>query len=279
MAVLSTGEILLWLSLLFAVPNKRVDWELRIEEIWNKAMVGRLVDWVVAKKESIWVKWVNANYLKRRDWQEYTASSNSSWVWRRICRVKQELSAGYNQGKWNLQPEGYTPAGCYEWLRGSRPKVDWYGLVWDTWNLPKHRLMGWFMAHNSLHTNSKLLGFGLDIDDSCYLCGLAAETQHHLFFECEFSKQALHLVNQGTGFSIHDSNVLDWCAHRPGSKVQKGVQNAMVMGTIYQLWQQRNRCRVEKVLQRPTIVAQMLLEELRKRIRERDKSLMKCHDI
>ncbi|XP_074266971.1 uncharacterized protein LOC141590266 [Silene latifolia] len=172
-------------------------------------MVGRLVDWVATKKESIWVNWVNANYLKGRDWQEYTANTNSSWVWRRICRVKQELAASYSQGKWNVQPAGYTPAGCYEWIRGSRPKVDWYGVVWDNWSLPKHMFMGWLIAHNSLHTNSRLLGFGMDVDGSCYICGLADETQHHLFFECDFSScTALLRVNANDGNSVTNSIIL-----------------------------------------------------------------------
>ncbi|XP_074298043.1 uncharacterized protein LOC141628848 [Silene latifolia] len=190
-------------------PKEEGGLGIKDQKIWNKVMVGRLVDWVATKKDSIWVQWVNVNYLKGRDWKDYTASPNSSSVWRRICRVKQELSVGYSYGKWTVQPEGYTPAGCYEWLRGSLPKVDWYGVVWNNWNLPKHRFMGWLLAQNSLHTNSRLLEFGMDIDDSCYLCGLAYETQPHLFFECLYSKQ---------------------CADRPGSKVQKGVQTAMVMG-------------------------------------------------
>ncbi|XP_074300584.1 uncharacterized protein LOC141631867 [Silene latifolia] len=140
--------------------------------------------------------------------------------------VKQELAAGYSQGKWNMQPVGYMPAGCYEWLRGSRPKVD-----------------------------CRLLGFGMDVDGSCYLCGLADETQQHLFFECEFSRQILQLVSLSAGFRIPDSNVLDWCIHNSGSKVQRSVLNAIVMGTMYQIWQQRNKSRVEWVVKKPAIVA------------------------
>ncbi|XP_074271360.1 uncharacterized protein LOC141595292 [Silene latifolia] len=147
-------------------------------------MVGRLVNWVAINKESLWVKWVNANYLKGREWKEYAPTSNSSWVWRRICRVNQRLAAGYLQGIWQVQPSGYTPAGCYEWLRGTRPKVEWSTAVCDNWSLPKHRFLGWLIAHNSLHTNSRLMSFGMDVDGQCVLCGLAKETYQHLFFAC-----------------------------------------------------------------------------------------------
>ncbi|XP_074298297.1 uncharacterized protein LOC141629147 [Silene latifolia] len=242
-------------------------------------MVGRLVNWVAVNKESLWVKWVNANYPMGRDWQENAATSNSSCVWRRNYRVKQVLAAGYTQGIWQVQPSGYTPAGCYEWLRGTRPKVEWSNVVWDNWIMPKHRFMGWLFAHNSLHTNSTLLSFGMDVDGLCILYGLADETQQHLFFACAYSRRVLQSLTECTGLKLPEVDILHWCVHNPGLKTQRGVKNALVMSTLYQVWQQMNKCRHEQVLMRPMCVAQMISEDMKKRIKERDKSRMTTHEL
>ncbi|XP_074298290.1 uncharacterized protein LOC141629139 [Silene latifolia] len=95
-------------------------------EMWNKALVGRLVDWIYEGRNSVWVKWVECNHLKGRTWSDYEPSTNSSLVWRRICRVKTELAAGYLTGKWHDQPNGYSPASYYRWLRGVQPKQTSY---------------------------------------------------------------------------------------------------------------------------------------------------------
>ncbi|XP_074305538.1 uncharacterized protein LOC141640755 [Silene latifolia] len=47
---------------------------LKDQESWNKAMVGRLVDWVATQRDSIWVHWVQSNYLKGQEWMEYKPS-------------------------------------------------------------------------------------------------------------------------------------------------------------------------------------------------------------
>ncbi|XP_074283459.1 uncharacterized protein LOC141608007 [Silene latifolia] len=82
-------------------------------EMWNKALVGRLVDWIYEGRDSVWVKWVECNHLRGRSWSEYEPSTNTSWVWRRVYRVKTELAAGYLNGKWHEEPDGYSPARCY----------------------------------------------------------------------------------------------------------------------------------------------------------------------
>ncbi|KAL9243927.1 hypothetical protein vseg_017759 [Gypsophila vaccaria] len=61
-------------------PNEKGGLGIKNQEMSNKAMVGRLVNWDAEQRDSIWVRWVNSNYLKGRDWLEYEPSTNSSWV-------------------------------------------------------------------------------------------------------------------------------------------------------------------------------------------------------
>ncbi|KAL9232391.1 hypothetical protein vseg_007506 [Gypsophila vaccaria] len=99
-------------------PKEEGGPEIKNHEISNQAMVGRLVNWVSDNRDSIWMHWVTANYLKGQDWMDYIPTNNSSWVWRRICAVKQLIASGFTDGRWDIEPTGFTPASCYEWLRG-----------------------------------------------------------------------------------------------------------------------------------------------------------------
>ncbi|XP_074300713.1 uncharacterized protein LOC141632019 [Silene latifolia] len=185
---------------------------------------------------------------------EYQPSNNSSWVWRRICRVKQIIAAGYVDGVLDVQHTGYTPAGCYEWLKGAGVTVQWFRAVWNDWVVPKHQFMGWLFAHGALRINDKLLLYGLDIDDKCYLCGKAAKCMDHVFFGCSYSKQ----------------HIMEWCVDRQGSKLQKGVQAAVGMGAIYHVWHQRNCSENDCVLMVPKRVAELIIAEIGLRVRRRD---------
>ncbi|XP_074283636.1 uncharacterized protein LOC141608172 [Silene latifolia] len=247
---------------------------LKDQESWNKAMVGRLVDWVSTQRDSIWVHWVQNNYLKGQEWMEYKPSSNSSWVWRRICKVKEEMRTGYVNGQWNVQPGGFTPAGCYAWFRGTRPRVQWDKAVWNGWALPKHQFLGWLVAHEALNTAARLVSFGVDIEDKCYLCGLVSENIEHLFCDCLYSRRIVRELNKKTTWVFPVRDVMDWCMRRTGTVLQRGIQNAMVMSLLYQIWQQRNKSRNEKVLVSPKIVAGTMLEDMRSRVRTREKTMM-----
>ncbi|KAL9232346.1 hypothetical protein vseg_007469 [Gypsophila vaccaria] len=160
-------------------------------ELSNVTMIGRLVDWVAQKRDSIWVRWVYANYIKDQDWMDYQPSSSTSWVWRRVCVVKQKLADGYSDGVWTVQPHGYTPSGCYEWLRGSGQTQAWTDAVWNDWVIPKHQFFGWLNAQGGLRTRDRLKKIGVLEDDSCSICGQGIETREHLFLNCEYSRMVI----------------------------------------------------------------------------------------
>ncbi|XP_074291044.1 uncharacterized protein LOC141617798 [Silene latifolia] len=176
----------------------------------------------------------------------------------------------YVNGKWDVQVKGFSPAGCYEWFKGSRPKVPWARLVWNEWLVPKHQFLGWLIAQGSLKTNDKLVLYGIDVDDRCYLYAQATEVSDHLFFECAYSKQIIHCINQKLNCHIPENNVLDWCLHKTGTKLQIGVQAAIVWGAMYHIWREKNKCRIDGVITRPNNCSYKIIEEVKARIRGRD---------
>ncbi|XP_074305316.1 uncharacterized protein LOC141640412 [Silene latifolia] len=242
-------------------------------------MVGRLVNWIAEKRDSLWVQWVQCNYLRGRDWFEYSPSTNSSWVWRRICKVKQELVHGFVDGVWVVQPTGYTPSGCYEWLRNASPPAYWSKVVWNSWALPKNQFMGWLVAHEAINTVDKLLTYGMDIDACCLLCGQANESLAHLFFDFQYSRRVMMAMQQITGCSFPLAVDLMWWANRGGTVVQRGVQIALFLGALYSIWFQRNKCRNDMVLMHPRQVALQINDGMKARIRGRGRENLSANDV
>ncbi|XP_074267009.1 uncharacterized protein LOC141590310 [Silene latifolia] len=195
------------------------------------------------------------------------------------AQVKTELAAGYLNGKWHDQPDGYSPAGCYRWLRGVQTKVGWHSVIWNPWNTPKHSFLGWIWVHDALKTKSKLLQFGVTDDADCMLCGLGIETQEHLFFDCPYSRRVIHAINQVMGGILATHDMLERSMQHPGSQVQKRVLYALLVCLVYQIWQQRNRYRVDMQVLRPEKLSSLIMQEIRARIRSRDLTLVKQDDV
>ncbi|XP_074298109.1 uncharacterized protein LOC141628926 [Silene latifolia] len=260
-------------------PKEEGGLGLKNQEVWNKAMVGRLVKCIADKRDSIWVQWVQWNHIRGRDWFEYTPSTNSSWVWRRICKVKQEIAHGFVDGVWVVQPTEYTPSGCYDWLRNTRPPVCWSKVVWNNWALSKHQFMGWLMAHEALNTVDKIISYGMDVDASCLLCGQANESLSHLFFACQYSRKVLLSLQQNIGCSFPLVIDLDWWSSRGGTNAQRGVQIALFMGALHSIWYQRNKCGIDTVLMHPNQIALQIIDGVRNRIRGREKKIVNANDV
>ncbi|XP_074291291.1 uncharacterized protein LOC141618069 [Silene latifolia] len=81
------------------------------------------------------------------------------------------------------------------------------------------------------------------------------------------------LINK-TSWAFPLRDVMNWCMHRPGTMLQRGVQVAMMLSLMYHVWKQRNKGRYENVLLRPDRVAGNIMEEMRFRVRARDRTVM-----
>ncbi|KAL9241040.1 hypothetical protein vseg_015199 [Gypsophila vaccaria] len=237
-------------------------------ELSNVAMIGRLVDWVAQKKDSLWVRWVYTNYIKKQEWSDYHPSTSSSWVWRKICAVKQLLAPGYSAGSWNIQPNGYTPSGCYEWLRGSGQIQAWTKVLWNGWVLPKHQFFGWLNFHGGLRTRDKLKRIGVLEDDSCIICGLESETKEHLFLKCIYSNRIVTEIRQETNLQVPDQQQLDWVM-AGDTLTQRCIRTSMMLGICYAIWQQRNKGRMDNCITTPRVLAKQILHDIRQRIRKK----------
>ena len=73
-------------------PKSAGGWNLIDIKLWNKATVMKLL-WALAfKSDKLWVRWVNAYYIKRGNVFSVAISSNTSWLLRNIVESRSSLT-------------------------------------------------------------------------------------------------------------------------------------------------------------------------------------------
>lgn len=101
-------------------------------------------------------------YVKDQSWWEYKPDSDTSWVWRKVCKVKEKFAPVYVNNRWTLSKDQiyYVKTG-YIWLQGTKPKVRWKNWVWNTLNVPKHSFIAWIIQLDKMNTKEKLKQHGI----------------------------------------------------------------------------------------------------------------------
>ncbi|XP_074305789.1 uncharacterized protein LOC141641010 [Silene latifolia] len=218
------------------LPKEEGGLGIKKAETWNVAIVAKLVDWIYGKADRLWIRWINQIYLKNGDWHSYKPPADAAWAWKDICKVKELMKTAYIHSQWTPDSTGYTVRHGYEWLRHTQPKKDWYNVVWNKWNVPKHAIITWLYMNKGLNVRDKLHKIGYCQEKACCICKDADETEEHLFFS--------------------------W---RMGVKSQA---HAMIWAACcYYIWQQRNNARTNGVLVKPAGLAERMIKESKHRIK------------
>ncbi|XP_074300445.1 uncharacterized protein LOC141631708 [Silene latifolia] len=232
-------------------------------DIWNIATVGKLVNWIHTKADRLWIKWINAIYIKDQNWQDYSPPADSTWVWKSICKVKEKLKEGFVNGSWDHHPKGYTIRSGYDWLCSEQNAADWSPVVWNNWNVPKHSIVTWLMMHNGMNVKEKLFKYGCCADDLCVMCESQTETVHHVFSECVYSCRIKAQLSQWFGGPV--PNTLQLAMVYQKSVLWK-ARAACLTAYHYHIWFQRNNARLNSCLVRPEVVARRIGEEVSRRV-------------
>ncbi|XP_074290841.1 uncharacterized protein LOC141617551 [Silene latifolia] len=211
----------------------------------NIATIGKLVWWVFSKPDSLWVRWVHHVYMKGAAWSDYTPTSDVSWSWKAIVKVRDKLLGSYSAELWHGESRGYTVRSGYEVMRRKFHRVDWHKQIWNGWCLPKHQFIGWLIAREALQTKDKLYKFGCCSDTLCLLFGNAAESHCHLFQDCEYSLRILAGIARLCNIQLPARNVIAWVYTGQFTKLQKGVIGSAFLAAHYAIWMQRNKVRVD----------------------------------
>ncbi|XP_074305018.1 uncharacterized protein LOC141639947 [Silene latifolia] len=237
------------------------------ECIRNKAAVGKLLWWIHAHPDKLWVKWIHSTYLRTSVWGEYQCPSDVSWTWKKVCRLRNELQNAYSQNEWSMMPgKAYSIGKGYAWLQQASPEVGWHHQVWNKWTIPKHGMVAWMTHHQGLNTKDKLFRLSISSDNLCCLCGAEEETSQHLFFKCQYSEEIMMRIQNWVGIVLPESRGHDWKRTAGMTRLKVGILNSILNAATYHIWRQRNGCRHDMKLLRPDGCVTMIQYEIRTKI-------------
>ncbi|XP_074283164.1 uncharacterized protein LOC141607709 [Silene latifolia] len=177
------------------------------------------------------------------------------------------MKSAYTDGHWQPDVKGYNVRSGYDWLRVHQNKPWWYNTIWSNWNVPKHAFISWITMHNGMNTREKLHSFGCCSTDACCICENAKETMSHLFFEYEYSKIVVSLIQDWCGARISMSNAMAGGYGNAGGILLQRVYSLVLSACIYHVWEQRNSARINGSLLAPSLVVQRIKEVIRQRIK------------
>ncbi|XP_074315218.1 uncharacterized protein LOC141651402 [Silene latifolia] len=237
-------------------------------QIWNTAAIGKLVWWILSKKDLLWIKWIDNIYLKGRSLMNYTPTSYISWSWSKICEVKDKIKAGYVNDKWKGGDAEYTIGSCYNWLRPKDPcMVPWYTEVWNMLNIPKHNFILWLIKQGRLLTLDRLHRMGITDEHVCYICGVADESHSHLFQDCEYTKKYYALLFDWVQLQVSGLvNASKFLRMRQLIGFGRLLISSLISIIQYRIWNIRNVCRHDGYVMKPERMIQEVKADCKMRL-------------
>ncbi|XP_056692023.1 uncharacterized protein [Spinacia oleracea] len=209
---------------------------------WNIASMGKYVWAIASKQDNVWIKWINAVYVKDGDWWTYQPKASASWYWKRICATKEMLKLVYTQAEF-VAITHYSVKGVYEKIIGVKPLIHWECMVWNRLNIPKHRFICWLAVQERLQTTAKLARIGISNSATCLLCGQYDEEHSHLFFNCPYSSRCIMALKVWLNLSALSCTLLQLLrvtSHSRLTKFRKQVVYAALAAAVYFIWHSRN---------------------------------------
>ncbi|XP_062080864.1 uncharacterized protein LOC133785659 [Humulus lupulus] len=175
---------------------------------WNKVLLAKFIWALSSKQDVLWVKWIDAIYLKGQYFWTYHLKSDVSWYWRKLCYLREVFSEvnlvnSAMHGKLNLKSL------YLNWLQ--RDLIDFAKVMWCRLTVPKHHFILWQPVLGHLLTRDNLIKCQISVVSSlCPVCERVEETHQHLFFDCSFSRQVWELTKIWLGSGIWPKQFVEW---------------------------------------------------------------------
>ncbi|XP_062103417.1 uncharacterized protein LOC133814477 [Humulus lupulus] len=235
-----------WMSI-FMLPKKVIA---EIDHLCRKFLWGssgrndnrsklHLTNW---DQDVLWVKWIDAIYLKGQSIWDYKLQVDVSWYWRKLIKLSTVINAGF-LAEASVKNKLHTSK-LYE-LLVHKDRVPFYHVVWCNLSMPKHRFILWQATLGHLLTRDNLIKCHLQISSElCPVCELQQECHGHLFFQCPFSQMVRQRVASWLicdVWPIHYQGWLKWMKGKPKGLQQK-LLAAGLAAVVYLVWWNRNHC-------------------------------------
>ncbi|XP_074289228.1 uncharacterized protein LOC141614380 [Silene latifolia] len=138
-------------------------------------------------------------------------------------------------------------------------------------NIPRTSFIFWAAVKGRLLTKDRLVKMGYVIDTACFLCGTEQKSHKHLFYDCCFSEQCIHLLQQRLQITFPAPELSSWFSKHHGvSKLQKKLICAGQVAVVYAIWKARNKARVDQVVTHPAALVNQVLKDVLSRFWSRN---------
>lgn len=161
-------------------------------------------------------------------------------------RAAFDYSRAYNLSKqdlllWDSSSE-VSIGVIWKSIRRRGQEVDWGGLVWHKFSVPRFSCSLWLAFHKGYKTKDVLLRYGIDTEASCQFC-TQPESFSHLFFRCNFAFRVLYYVMRycgWMGFQRDWAPVIAFVNMPRHSKFKRLILSLGISAVVHYLWRERN---------------------------------------
>ena len=195
--------------------------------------MGKVAWYINTLHESLWVKWIHGVYTKGGNWILFNPPITSSWVVKKLCKVKEKLS------RWMNEPT-YFITKVYNDIRGGGNRVGWNHFVWNRLTIPRSRFIAWLAFNNRMKTKHRLKLARVVDTDTCSICELESEIANHIFFQCRFSQECVAYLKERYETNNKIQNLEDTLKRDHMGRHKRKQFEAILCNLIYAIWSVRN---------------------------------------
>ena len=245
----------------------------RDTKCWNTALLTKALWNIHAKKDTLWVRWINQVYLKGQSLWDWSPNKGDSPLLKRlfgikhlICQMEGTPQCAIERLSSWVRGTDLNTACAYDFFRPKGTKMIWAKDVWSSCIAPKHSFVLWLSVRSKLLTKDNVKH--IDIDKNCVLCGTAAESIKHLFFDCNFSSNVWNQVRIWLNIKRLMSTLCSALKYLKkearGTTWHSKVKKVALATTIYQIWTARNRRLFEGLKPTPASVIRQIKTQVYK---------------
>lgn len=245
---------------------------LRDLDAWNSALLSRILWNIQAKKDSLWIRWVNETYLGNASIWDWSTHSRDSCLFKQLEAIRDKIllasgdpgAAECKLNSWHDVFLGTRNKMAYEFFRPTGTHKPWANVIWSSGIMPKQSFTLWVGALRRLKTKERLHHSVEDL--TCAFCQAPLETQQHLFFECTFSNSVWTDIRCWIGIhramSTLDS-ALKWLKKEAkGTSKRAKAKKVALASCVHNIWAARNRLIFEKEKPKPSSLVRKVKEDV-----------------
>ncbi|XP_045822376.1 uncharacterized protein LOC123915284 [Trifolium pratense] len=211
-------------------------------EGWNHISLLKLLWNLCGKSDSLWVKWIHAYYTKNQQIMEAAIPDNASWIMKAVMKQREYT---LQNPVWTemLNAQKFNMRKMYLANYDRSQSVPWRTLFYGNVARPRALVNLWIACNGRLATRDRLHKFGI-IDTTCCCFCSADETQQHLMFDCNETRDIWRKVLEWIQIAHYP---LGWCQEvewimkqTKGKGDRAKILKLAFTECVYEVWRYRN---------------------------------------